>query len=46
LIQNPELILLDEPTNHLDLKHQVELLEYLSLWVKENNRAIMRYFTI
>jgi len=41
MVQNPELILLDEPTNHLDLKHQIELLEYLSLWVKENNRAVI-----
>ena len=41
LVQDPELILLDEPTNHLDLKHQVELLEYLSRWAKENNRAII-----
>jgi iron complex transport system ATP-binding protein len=41
LIQNPDLILLDEPTNHLDLKHQVELLEYLSLWAKEKNRAVI-----
>ena len=41
LVQNPDLILLDEPTNHLDLKHQVELLEYLSTWAKENNRAVI-----
>jgi iron complex transport system ATP-binding protein len=41
LIQNPDLILLDEPTNHLDLKHQVELLEYLSRWAKENNRSVI-----
>jgi len=41
MIQNPELILLDEPTNHLDLKHQIELLEYLSRWAKENNRAVI-----
>jgi iron complex transport system ATP-binding protein len=40
LAQNPELILLDEPTNHLDLKHQVELLDYLSKWAKENNKAV------
>ncbi|MDR0314057.1 MAG: ABC transporter ATP-binding protein [Treponema sp.] len=41
LVQNPDLILLDEPTNHLDLKHQVELLEYLSYWAKENNKAVI-----
>ena len=41
LVQDPDLILLDEPTNHLDLKHQVELLEYMSLWAKENNRTVI-----
>ena len=41
LVQNTDLILLDEPTNHLDLKHQVELLDYLSMWAKENNRAVI-----
>ena len=41
LVQDPDLILLDEPTNHLDLKHQVELLEYLSLWAKENHRTVI-----
>ncbi|AGX44235.1 ABC transporter ATP-binding protein [Clostridium saccharobutylicum] len=39
--QNPEVILLDEPTNHLDLKCQIEILEYLSLWAKENNKIII-----
>jgi iron complex transport system ATP-binding protein len=41
LAQDPDLILLDEPTNHLDLKHQVELLEYLSNWAKENSKAVV-----
>ena len=41
LAQDPSLILLDEPTNHLDLKHQIELLEYISIWVKEKNRAVI-----
>ena len=41
LIQDPDIILLDEPTNHLDLKHQVELLEYLSLWAKESMRTVI-----
>ena len=41
LVQNPDLILLDEPTNHLDLKHQVELLEYLAVWAKGQNRAVV-----
>ena len=36
--QNPDVILLDEPTNHLDLKYQIELLEYLKDWTKENNK--------
>jgi iron complex transport system ATP-binding protein len=41
LVQDPAVILLDEPTNHLDLRHQVELLEYLSGWARENGRAVV-----
>ncbi|MDR1574781.1 MAG: ABC transporter ATP-binding protein [Treponema sp.] len=41
LAQDPDLILLDEPTNHLDLKHQVELLDYLSQWAGENGKAVV-----
>ncbi|MDR1636123.1 MAG: iron chelate uptake ABC transporter family permease subunit [Treponema sp.] len=40
LVQDPAIILLDEPTNHLDLRHQVELLDYLSGWARENRRAV------
>ena len=39
--QNPDIILLDEPTNHLDLKHQIELLENLNKWTKENNKIVI-----
>ncbi|MDR1177408.1 MAG: ABC transporter ATP-binding protein, partial [Spirochaetaceae bacterium] len=39
LAQDPDLILLDEPTNHLDLKHQSEILEYLSQWAGENRKT-------
>jgi len=41
LAQDPQIILLDEPTNHLDLKYQVELLDYLNTWAKENERSIV-----
>jgi iron complex transport system permease protein len=41
LVQDPVVILLDEPTNHLDLRHQVELLEYLSGWARENRRVVV-----
>jgi iron complex transport system ATP-binding protein len=41
LVQNPDIILLDEPTNHLDLKNQIELLHYLSRWVKDRNRTVI-----
>ena len=44
LAQTPELILLDEPANHLDLKHQIELLDFLKLWVKENNKTLIGVF--
>ncbi|MCC3867771.1 ABC transporter ATP-binding protein [Terrisporobacter mayombei] len=39
--QNPDVILLDEPTNHLDFKHQIELLENLDDWVKNNNKIVV-----
>jgi len=41
LVQDPEIILLDEPTNHLDLKYQVELLQGLIEWAKENGRTVI-----
>lgn len=39
--QSPEVILLDEPTNHLDLRYQIEILEYLKIWAKENNKIVI-----
>ncbi|MGL5084963.1 MAG: ABC transporter ATP-binding protein [Clostridium sp.] len=39
--QNPEVILLDEPTNHLDLRCQIEILDYLTKWAKENNKIVV-----
>jgi len=44
LAQTPDLILLDEPANHLDLKHQIELLEFLKKWVRENNKILISVF--
>jgi iron complex transport system ATP-binding protein len=44
LAQTPDIILLDEPTNHLDLKNQIELMRYLKLWVKENNKTLIGVF--
>ena len=41
LAQEPQIILLDEPTNHLDLKCQVELIDYLKKWAKENDRIVV-----
>lgn len=41
LAQDPQIILLDEPTNHLDLKFQIEILDYLINWARDNNRAIV-----
>ena len=41
LAQEPQIILLDEPTNHLDLKCQVELVDYLKKWAKENGRIVV-----
>lgn len=39
--QDPDVILLDEPTNHLDLKYQIEILDYLNKWTKENNKIVV-----
>ena len=39
--QDPDIILLDEPTNHLDFKNQIELLENLNEWVKNNNKIVI-----
>jgi len=44
LAQTPDIILLDEPANNLDLKHQIELLEFLKEWVKENNKSVIGVF--
>ena len=41
LAQEPQIILLDEPTNHLDLKYQIELIDYLKIWVKEEQHAVV-----
>jgi len=44
LAQTPQIILLDEPANHLDLKHQIELLDFLKAWVKENDKTLIGVF--
>jgi len=44
LAQTPDVILLDEPTNHLDLRYQIELLDFLRGWVKENDKTIIGVF--
>jgi len=44
LAQTPDFILLDEPANHLDLKHQIELLDFIRTWIKENNKTLISVF--
>lgn len=39
--QEPDILLLDEPTNHLDLKCQIEILDYINKWIKENNKTVI-----
>ena len=40
--QEPNIILLDEPTNHLDINSQIELINNLRKWVKNNdNKAVI-----
>lgn len=41
IVQDPNIILLDEPTNHLDLSYQVELINFLKKWSKENGKTII-----
>ncbi|MFV0519411.1 MAG: ABC transporter ATP-binding protein [Lachnospirales bacterium] len=41
IAQNPEILLLDEPTNHLDFSYQIEFIEFLKKWGKENNKTII-----
>ncbi|WP_250278824.1 ABC transporter ATP-binding protein [[Clostridium] colinum] len=41
ITQNPQIILLDEPTNHLDLPYQIELINFLKKWGKEENKTII-----
>ncbi len=41
LAQEPRMILLDEPTNHLDLRHQLELIDHLIEWSKNEDRCIV-----
>lgn len=41
LAQEPKIILLDEPTNHLDLKCQIEIIDYLKKWAKQENRVVV-----
>jgi len=44
IVQEPDIILLDEPTNHLDIKYQLELINHLKVWSKENNRMVIGVF--
>lgn len=41
LAQNPAIIMLDEPTNHLDLKYQVELLNQMDRWRRQEGKAVI-----
>ncbi|MEA4987210.1 MAG: ABC transporter ATP-binding protein [Anaerovorax sp.] len=41
LVQEPDMILLDEPTNHLDLYFQIELIDFLRSWAKENGKSVI-----
>ena len=39
--QNPRVLILDEPTNHLDLVYQKQIFELISVWLREEGRAVL-----
>ncbi|XMB85786.1 ABC transporter ATP-binding protein [Mycoplasmatota bacterium WC44] len=41
IAQEPDVILLDEPTNHLDFKYQVEILDFIRKWAKNENKIVI-----
>ena len=43
-MQEPEYILLDEPTNHMDVRYQMELMEYLLDWERDENHTLIGVF--
>lgn len=40
-VQEPDIILLDEPTNHLDLHFQIELIDFLKRWARNNKKTVI-----
>jgi iron complex transport system ATP-binding protein len=44
LMQETSLILLDEPTNHLDLKYQIQILDLLMQFQKQNSKTLVIVF--
>lgn len=44
LVQEPQIILLDEPTNHLDVRYQLDIVQFLKDWAKEDNHAVIGVF--
>lgn len=44
IAQDTDIILLDEPTNHLDLRYQIEILDFLKSYCKENNKVLIGVF--
>ena len=41
IAQDPEIILLDEPTNHLDFKYQIEVLDHVKRWARDENKMVV-----
>lgn len=41
IAQDPKIIIIDEITNHLDFKYQIEILNYIRGWAKDENKIVL-----
>lgn len=41
MVQDPSLVMLDEPTTFLDIGHQIQLMDQIQSWQKENDLTVI-----